>query len=167
MDNTQIELEISKLQKKITKLSKNLYGQKPEVKQKRFNEITMYQSQIEELQKQINNSVNLYEKDYIKHVVPIKSNIEVEIEDDGDGATAILKSTENEIINKPINSISGTEVLFMDDDSRLREKDYQTTMKNTIMKNINQSTEPVKIHELTEKLEIVNTNLSKLNAAIK
>ena len=69
--------------------------------------------------------------------------------------------------NLGLDNAKGQWILFMDDDSRLREKDYQTTMKNTIMKNINQSTEPIKIHELTEKLEIVNTNLSKLNAAIK
>lgn len=163
MTETQIEAEITKLQKKVTKLSKTLYsGLKPEVKAKRFNEINSYQEKIAELEKQLMGDMSLYEKDYIKHDVPIKSNIIV----DEENTTAVLKAREEEIINNEIEPISGTEVLFMDMRHRQREKDSQETLKNTIIKNLNQQTEPIKRKELLAKLEVITTNLSKLEASL-
>lgn len=169
MDNTQIEAEISRLELKISKLSKKLYGQKAIVKAKHFQEITQYQSQIDELKKQLKGTEDLYEKDYMKRTVPIKSTIRIDVaEDEGDDTTAVLKSTENEILSKPVDTISGTEVLFMSDNNRIqKEKDYQITIKNTIVKNISRQTDPSMIHTLNEKLEVINNNLSKLEAALK
>ena len=58
------------------------------------------------------------------------------------------------------------EVLFMDMRHRQREKDSQETLKNTIIKNLNQQTEPIKRKELLAKLEVITTNLSKLEASL-
>ena len=160
--NLQVELEIDKLQKKITKLSKTLNkGLKPDVKAKRFMEITQYQQQVNVLMKQLTDNVeNLYEKDYIKHAVPIKSNIAT------DETTAVLKATEDELVNTEVNSISGTEILFMDMNNRQQIKDDQETLKNTIMKSLNGQVETNKRKILIEKLDIISMNLNKLEAAL-
>lgn len=161
-NDAKMQAEIYQLEKKIIKINKSLPTLKPELRAVKSEEMIQYQKRIDELKKQLSANDDLYQKDYMRHVVPIKSNI-VEV----DETTAVLKTTEDEIINKPISPISGTEVLFMNPNRREREKDYQLTLQNTLMLNLNRQTDNNQSVDLIQKLNIVNTNLSKLEAALK
>ena len=161
MDRKEIESDIRQLEKRKAKMIKSLNSSKPEVRQKTIEELIKYEARIDDLKKQLESKDNLFEKNYMKHAVPIKSNI-VMMNDTID----VLKSTEDEIIERPVEPISGTEVLFMDLDRRYREKDYQMMLRDTLLKRITPQSSVEQTQSLSQKLGIVSSNLSKLEAAL-
>lgn len=159
MERAQIEANIRELEKQIKKTSKSLRSSKASVKEKATEALINYQVEIDKLTKQLEAE----DRKNMRHAVPVRSTAFIVTEE----RTDVLKSTEDEILTRPINSISGTDILYMPIDRRQREHDYQTNIRDTIMKNAMQQSDRKYMQDLHQKLNVINDNLRKLEAGLR
>ena len=170
---TKLKLEISRYEKKAEKANKMLKAAKASQKEAKYKELQEYSTNIDMLRKALNHKYDNAEENSSatsKHsFVPIKSTEFADKRDgiDYDGNTSVLKRTEEEWIASNVQNISGTEVLYMDKEMKIRELQRMDTMKKTLLKHIEQQSINLEARKgLVAKIDIINKNIHKLQATV-
>ena len=186
-------IAIEKKKESISKKLGSLKGKQKEQKVKEYKSLDEDIAKIKNILQQIQEEINESSKeqdsyDYHHKVIPIKSTsyttpvmeeekvnqiIVEEIKDDvdvtldneeADKRTRVLESTKEDILYSPIMQLTGTQILCMDQNDRIRENERMITAKEVIQEKIPKVSNDLDFqNRLIEKLQIINNNIAKFS----
>ena len=98
-------------------------------------------------------------------VEEIKDDVDVTLDnEEADKRTRVLESTKEDILYNPIMQLTGTQILCMDQNDRIRENERMITAKEVIQEKIPKVSNDLDFqNRLIEKLQIINNNIAKFS----